>query len=80
MRLNWLQKHTNAWQLDGELVLGASLVDPVADVPIRQLTRLEYEEGTTQSNGQMLRSVPEEWMLPILHQRYDDASGEGVEV
>ena len=80
IRLNWLQKHTNAWKLDGELVLGQSPLDPVADVPIRELTRFEYEEGTTQSNGQVLRSVPEEWVLPILHQRYDDASGEGVEV
>jgi len=24
--------------------------------------------------------VPEEWVLPILHQRYDDASGDGVEI
>jgi acetoacetate decarboxylase len=80
IRLNWLQKHTGSWKLDGELVLGQSPVDPVADVPIRELTRFEYEEGTTQSNGQVLRSVPEEWMLPILHQRYDDASGDGIEV
>jgi len=47
---------------------------------VRELTRFEYEEGTTQSNGVVLRSVPEEWMLPILHQRYDDVSGEGLEL
>jgi acetoacetate decarboxylase len=80
IRLNWLQKHTGAWQLDGTLTLGESPLDPVADVPVRKLTRFEYEEGTTQSNGRVLRSVPEEWMLPILHQRYDDVSGEGLEL
>jgi acetoacetate decarboxylase len=80
VRLNWLQKHTGSWKLDGKLVLGESPLDPVADVPVRKLTRFEYEEGSTQSNGQVLRSVPGEWMLPILHQRYDDASGDGVEI
>jgi acetoacetate decarboxylase len=80
IRLNWLQKHTGSWQLDGKLTLGESPLDPVADVPVRVLTRFEYEEGTTQSNGRVLRTVPEEWMLPILHQRYDDVSGEGLEL
>jgi Acetoacetate decarboxylase (ADC) len=80
IRLNWLQKHTNAWKLDGTIALGESPLDPVADVPVRRVTRLEYEEGSTQSNGQVLRSVPGEWMLPILHQRYDDASGDGIEL
>jgi len=80
IRLNWLQKHTGSWQLDGTLTLGESPLDPVADVPVRKLTRFEYEEGTTQSNGVVLRTVPEEWMLPILHQRYDDVSGEGLEL
>jgi acetoacetate decarboxylase len=80
IRLNWLQKHTGSWQLDGKLTLGESPLDPVADVPVRKLTRFEYEEGTTQSNGRVLRSVPEEWMLPILHQRYDDVSGEGLDL
>jgi acetoacetate decarboxylase len=80
IRLNWLQKHTGAWKLDGTIALGESPFDPVADVPVRRVTRLEYEEGSTQSNGRVLRSVPEEWMLPILHQRYDDASGDGIEL
>jgi acetoacetate decarboxylase len=81
VQLNWIQKHENAWQLeDAKLELGASPLDPVADVPVRRITRFEYEEGTTQSNGKVLRSVPEEWVLPILHQRYDDASGDGIEI
>ena len=46
----------------------------------RLLVRLEYEEGTSQSNGRVLRSVPGEWLLPFLHQRYDDPGAPGVEI
>jgi acetoacetate decarboxylase len=80
IRLDWIQDHDDAWRLDGTLSLGESPLDPVADVPVRKLTRLEYEQGTAKSNGHVLRSVPEAWVLPILHQRYDDASGVGIEV
>lgn len=81
IRLNWIQKNSQVWQVeDGQLELGESPLDPVADVPVRSLLRFEFEEGASQSNGEVLRSVPEEWVLPILHQRYDDASGEGVEI
>ena len=42
--------------------------------------RWKYEEGTTESNGTVLRSVPAEWLLPFLHQRYDDPTAQGVEI
>jgi len=80
VRLEWQQKHDTVARVDGGLVLGDSMLDPVADVPIRRLVKMEYEEGTTQSNGKVLRSVPGEWILPFLHGRYDDTSGEGVQV
>ena len=81
VRLDWRHQHESAWRVeDAELVLGDSLMDPVADVPIRRLLRCEYEEGTSQSDGTVLRSVPGDWLLPFLHQRYDDTSGDGVEV
>ena len=57
-----------------------SPIDPVADLPVRRLLRLEYERGRSESNGRVLRSVPSEWLLPFWHGRYDDASGVGVEV
>ena len=66
--------------LDGELTLGESPFDPVADLPVRRLARLEYEEGNTESNGRVLRPVTGAWLLPFLHQRYDDPAAKGVEV
>ena len=56
----------------GNLVLRDSPFDPVADLPVRRLVSMVYEEGTTQSSGRVLRSVPAEWLLPYLHQRYDN--------
>ncbi|MFP6578357.1 MAG: acetoacetate decarboxylase family protein, partial [Myxococcota bacterium] len=81
VRLQWNQKHNNSWVVDGgELTLGESPMDPVADVPVRRVLRFEYEEGQTESNGTVLRSVPGDWILPFHHQRYDDTSGLGIEL
>jgi acetoacetate decarboxylase len=80
VRLEWHHRHDFVAKVDGELVLGDSMVDPVADVTLRRLVRVEYEEGTSQSGGKVLRSVPAEWLLPFLHQRFDDISGDGVDL
>ena len=80
VRLEWHHKHDFVAKVDGELVLGDSMVDPVSDVTLRRLVRIEYEEGTSQSGGKVLRGVPGEWLLPFLHQRFDDISGDGVEL
>jgi acetoacetate decarboxylase len=81
VQLEWRQNHTRVHQLDGaQLVLRESPFDPVADVPVRRIVRAEFEEGTTESDGRVLESVPEQWVLPILHQRYDEPGLTGVEV
>jgi acetoacetate decarboxylase len=41
---------------------------------------MEYAEGASQTNGRVLRTVPGEWLLPFLHQRYDDTSSQGIEI
>ena len=80
VRLEWKHEQTAAHRAEGEIILTDSPFDPIADLPVRRITRMEYEEGSTQSNGQVLRSVPGEWLLPFLHQRYDDPTHAGVEV
>ena len=80
VRLTWQHRHDQVYRVDGELVLRESPFDPVADLPLERLVRLEYEEGSTESNGRVLRPIPGEWLLPVLHQRYDDPRAEGVEV
>jgi acetoacetate decarboxylase len=81
VRLDWKHKHREVRKVeDGELILRESVMDPVADVPVRKIVSMEYEVGTTESNGTVLRSIPGDWLLPFLHQRYDDTSGEGIEI
>jgi acetoacetate decarboxylase len=81
VRLEWQHDQREVRRIeDGELLLRESPFDPVADLPVRRIVRMEYEEGSTQSNGRVLRGVPGEWLLPVFHQRYDDPGAEGVEV
>jgi len=80
VRLEWHHKHDFVAKVDGQLTLGDSMVDPVSDVTLRRLVSIEYEEGTSRSGGKVLRSVPGEWLLPFLHQRFDDISGDGVDL
>ncbi len=81
VRLEWNHTQDEVRRVeDGEIVLRDSPFDPVVDLPVRRLVTMEYEVGTTQSNGAVLRSIPGDWLLPFLHQRYDDTSGEGIEI
>ncbi len=80
VRLDWKHDQSAVHPVEGELVLTESPFDPVADLPVRRITRMEYEVGQTESNGQVLRTVPGEWLLPFLHQRYDDPGNPGIEV
>ena len=81
VRLEWRHKHEKVVAVDaGEVILRDSPFDPVADVPVRRLVSMQYEVGQTQSNGRVLRSVPGDWLLPFLHQRYDDMTGDGIQI
>lgn len=80
VRLDWRHRHRDVRRLEGELALGESPFDPVADLPVVGALRAEYEEGTSESGGRVLRPVPGEWLLPFLHGRYDDPGNPGVEV
>jgi len=80
VRLEWKHQHTQVHRVEGELLLRESPFDPVADLPVRRILQMEYEEGTTQSNGTVLREIPGEWLLPVLHQRYDDPQNQGIEI
>ncbi len=52
--------------------LGDSPLDPVADLPIRELRSVTWCRRRTIQTAEIARTVPEEWLLPFVHQRYDD--------
>jgi acetoacetate decarboxylase len=80
VRLEWRHSQQRVQRVAGALTLRESPFDPVVDLPVRKLVRLEYEVGRTESNGTVLRAIPGEWLLPFFHQRYDDPTAEGIDV
>ena len=61
-------------QVDGEVILRESNFDPVADLPVRRLVDITFSERQSQQQAEIVSRVPAEWLLPFVHQRYDDLS------
>lgn len=74
VQLNISRRQKQSFKLEGELVLNESPVDPVADLPIREIVSMVYEIVDTESNGEVLQSVAQEKLYAFVHQRYDDFS------
>lgn len=72
VRLEWHHHFARVERMDGEVILRESMMDPVADLPVRRVVGMTYEEGSTRSGGKVLCSVPAAGFLPFLHSRYDD--------
>ena len=78
--LTWERDYSSVRQIeDGRIILRESARDPLVDVPVKRLLRMELAEGASRTGGEVLRSVPGEWLRPFLVQRYDDPQ-EGIEV
>lgn len=77
-RLNWQRNYTARRAMDGRITLRDSAYDPLADIPVRKLTSMEYVEGGTATGGILLQTVPGEWIAPHWVGRYDDPQNVGV--
>lgn len=79
-RLTWERDYTSVRRLDeGQVILRESARDPLVDVPVKRLVRMELAEGATRTSGDVLRAVPGEWLANHIVQRYDDPQP-GVDV
>ncbi|VBA58813.1 acetoacetate decarboxylase family protein [Mycobacterium attenuatum] len=58
--------------IEGTLELSESPLDPVADIVIRQIRSIIWCRRRTVQVGRIAQRVPQEWLLPYVHQRYDD--------
>lgn len=78
--LTWERDYDTVRKIDdGRIILRESARDPLIDVPVKRLLRMELAEGASRTRGEVLRSVPGEWLAPFLPQRYDDPQ-EGIDV
>ncbi|MUL85372.1 MULTISPECIES: acetoacetate decarboxylase family protein [unclassified Mycolicibacterium] len=60
--------------IDGTLELGESPLDPVADIVVREIKSITWCRRRTVQVGRIAAQVPQEWLLPYVHQRYDDVA------
>lgn len=67
------------WVVGGEVVLRESRFDPVADLPVLSLRTIELAERSSLQTGEVVASLPADWVAPYAHQRYDDMSPVGAE-
>lgn len=79
-RLEWQRQYTQTRSMEGEIVLRESPYDPLVDVPVRSIVSMQYAEGKSVTSGTVLRTIPGEWLAPYIHQRYDDAKHDGIDV
>jgi acetoacetate decarboxylase len=61
-------------EIEGELKLMESPLDPVADIPVRRVVSMQYAELSSTQRGEIVERVPAAGVLPFVHQRYDDLS------
>ncbi len=73
------EKTRAVWKVDGEVILRESKFDPVADLPLRALRFIEFAERSSSQRGELISTVPGEWIQPFVHQRYDDLSVVGTD-
>lgn len=73
------EKTRAVWKVAGEVVLRESKFDPVADLPVRSLRFIEFAERSSSQRGELISTVPGEWIRPFVHQRYDDLSVVGTD-
>lgn len=79
-RLNWKRNYNLKRKFDGQIRFHESAYDPLVDVPIRRMLSLDYVEGATNTSGQILRTVPHEFIAPFWVQRNDAPDNPGIEV
>ena len=63
--------------VDADIILRESRFDPVADLPVRSIRSIELAERSSIQTGEVVTTVPSDWVLPFVHQRYDDLSPVG---
>ena len=63
--------------VDAAVILRESRFDPVADLPVRRVVEATLAERRSVQTAEIHSRVPGEWLLPYVHQRYDDRSPVG---
>ena len=77
-QLNWKRNYSERRAFDGRIQFHESVYDPLVDVPVRSIISMEYAAGASQTGGEILRSVPGEWIRDFWCQRDDTPQNPGI--
>ena len=64
----------DARAIDGTLELLESPLDPIVDIPVGEIVSMQFAQVATTQTGEVVERVPADWLLPYVHQYYDDLS------
>lgn len=74
-RLNWERNYESVHSVNKpEVILRDSPYDPLVDVPVRRVVRMQLARGATRTSGQILAEIPGENLVDFIHQRFDDTN------
>ncbi len=62
----------SAARVNGDVLLRESRFDPVADLEVHRVIEMSISERQAEQRGEIVATVPADWILPYVHQRYDD--------
>lgn len=60
--------------VEGTVQLGDSPLDPVADLAVKELRSITWCRRRTIQTAKIAERIPQDWILPFVHQRYDDVA------
>jgi acetoacetate decarboxylase len=60
--------------IEGTVDLGDSPLDPVVDLAVKELRSITWCRRRTIQTAEIAERIPQEWILPYVHQRYDDVA------
>ena len=71
VKIDMHRKQTVNLNLEGELTLRESPVDPVVDLPVEEVVSMTWEEGSSSSNASVMEEIDPMGYIPFMHSRYD---------
>ncbi|WP_116368436.1 acetoacetate decarboxylase family protein [Parahaliea mediterranea] len=80
-RLNWERNYDSVHTVNNpQVILRDSPFDPLVDVPVEQVIRMQLATGATRTSGQILTEIPGDNLVNFIHQRFDDTNVPALEL
>lgn len=80
-RLNWERNYESVHTvINPEVILRESPYDPLVDVPVQRVIKMQLARGATRTSGQILTEIPGDNLVDFIHQRFDDTDVPALDI